>query len=155
MACLFYVLPMMSEGSLGVWHWEQQSTSCPQFIRGTLLVKPARKHRRHWAIVGSMLVQRLRRWPNIEPTIAQCLLFAGQLPVLLSSRDQSLPKSHRQPIPGRRPTCTATCCRASQLHSSISLPTSAAATACSQRAADGAEITGTNTAVLQCKAKRQ
>ena len=24
-----------------------------------------------------MLVHRLRRWPNIEPTIAQCLVFAG------------------------------------------------------------------------------
>ena len=31
------------------------------------------------AIVGSMLVQRLRRLPNIEPTMAQCLVFAGFL----------------------------------------------------------------------------
>ena len=32
---------------------------------------------RHRAIVGSMLVHRLRRWPNIKPTMAQCLVFAG------------------------------------------------------------------------------
>ena len=24
-----------------------------------------------------MLVHRLRRWPNIKPTMAQCLVFAG------------------------------------------------------------------------------
>ena len=29
----------------------------------------------HSAIVGSMLVHRLRRWPNIEPTMVQCLVF--------------------------------------------------------------------------------
>ena len=34
-------------------------------------VSPA--NMRHWAIVWSMLVQRLRRWTNIEPTMAQCL----------------------------------------------------------------------------------
>ena len=27
--------------------------------------------------VGSMLVRRLRRRPNIEPTLIQCLVFAG------------------------------------------------------------------------------
>ena len=26
--------------------------------------------------VGAMLVQRLRRWPNIEPTVSQCPVFA-------------------------------------------------------------------------------
>ena len=31
----------------------------------------------HCAIVGSMLVQRRRRWTNIKPTMAQCLVFAG------------------------------------------------------------------------------
>ena len=31
----------------------------------------------HRAIAGSMLVHRLRRWPNIEPTMTQCLVFAG------------------------------------------------------------------------------
>ena len=27
--------------------------------------------------VGPMLVHRLRRWPNIGPTLAQCNVFAG------------------------------------------------------------------------------
>ena len=34
------------------------------------------KQRRHWAIVGLMLVQRLWRWPNIKLTMVQCLVFA-------------------------------------------------------------------------------
>ena len=29
-----------------------------------------------FAIVGSMLAHRLRRWPNIEPTMGQCPVFA-------------------------------------------------------------------------------
>ena len=33
---------------------------------------------RHWAIVGSMLGQRRRRWTNIELTMAQCLLLVGE-----------------------------------------------------------------------------
>ena len=32
---------------------------------------------RHRAIVGSMLGQRRRRWANIDPTMALCLMFAG------------------------------------------------------------------------------
>ena len=32
---------------------------------------------RHSAIVDSMLDHRLRRWPNFEPTMAECLMFAG------------------------------------------------------------------------------
>ena len=32
---------------------------------------------RHWTIVGSMLGQRRRRWTNIDQTMAQCLMFAG------------------------------------------------------------------------------
>ena len=31
----------------------------------------------HWASVCSMLGQRRRRWTNIELTLAQCLVFAG------------------------------------------------------------------------------
>ena len=30
---------------------------------------------RHWVNAGSMLVHRLRRWPNIEPALAHCLVF--------------------------------------------------------------------------------
>ena len=30
-----------------------------------------------------MLGHRLRRWPNIVPTIVQCLVFAGILPTCL------------------------------------------------------------------------
>ena len=32
-------------------------------------------------IVGSMLGQRLRRWTNIEPTMAQCIVFTEMLHV--------------------------------------------------------------------------
>ena len=31
---------------------------------------------RYWANVASMLAHRLRRWPNMKPTLAQCLMFA-------------------------------------------------------------------------------
>ena len=30
----------------------------------------------HWPIDGSMLVQLLRRWYNIDPLMVECLLFA-------------------------------------------------------------------------------
>ena len=32
---------------------------------------------KHWTNVGSMLTHRLRRWSNIDPTLYQCLVFAG------------------------------------------------------------------------------
>ena len=32
---------------------------------------------RHWAGVVLMLCHRLRRWPNVETSLAQCLVFAG------------------------------------------------------------------------------
>ena len=35
---------------------------------------------RYLAITGSMLVHRLRRWPNIEPEMAQCLVFSRNTP---------------------------------------------------------------------------
>ena len=35
---------------------------------------------RHWIIVGSMLGHRRRRWPSNEPTMIECLVFAGILP---------------------------------------------------------------------------
>ena len=31
----------------------------------------------HCTNVGSMLGQRLQRWPNIVPTLVQCIVFAG------------------------------------------------------------------------------
>ena len=31
----------------------------------------------HWTKVGLMLSHRLRRWPNIKPTLVQCVLFTG------------------------------------------------------------------------------
>ena len=41
--------------------------------------RPAHIHR---PIDGSMLVQLLRRWSNIDPSMPECLLLAGvQLPV--------------------------------------------------------------------------
>ena len=33
---------------------------------------------RHWTNVGLMLGRRRRRRPNINPTLAQCLVFAGE-----------------------------------------------------------------------------
>ena len=33
-------------------------------------------NRIHWANVGLMLGQRRRRWPNIKPALAQCIVFA-------------------------------------------------------------------------------
>ena len=38
----------------------------------------------HRANVGLMLGHRLRRWPNIKPTLAQCIVFAG-----INYRDRS------------------------------------------------------------------
>ena len=32
----------------------------------------------HWNNVGLMLAHRLRRWPNIKPTLFQCVVFAGE-----------------------------------------------------------------------------
>ena len=29
--------------------------------------------------VGLMLDQRLRRWPNIEPTLGRCIVFTGNM----------------------------------------------------------------------------
>ena len=34
-----------------------------------------------------MLGHRLRRWPNIGPTMAQCLVFAGDLQIYTSTID--------------------------------------------------------------------
>ena len=34
-------------------------------------------HTRHWINGGSMLARRLRRRPNIDPTLIQCLVLAG------------------------------------------------------------------------------
>ena len=31
----------------------------------------------HWTNAGLMLGQRLRRWPNIKPTLVQCIVFIG------------------------------------------------------------------------------
>ena len=39
---------------------------------------------RYWAIVGSMLAHRLRRWPTIDPAMGQCLVLAGMDPHLSS-----------------------------------------------------------------------
>ena len=34
----------------------------------------------HLASVGLMLAHRLRRWPNIKPTLSECLVLAGISP---------------------------------------------------------------------------
>ena len=40
----------------------------------------------HWPNVGLMLVQRRRRWTNINPTLGQYLVFAGrQLHIFFTS----------------------------------------------------------------------
>ena len=40
----------------------------------------------HWTIVGSMLAKLRRRWTNIEPTMDQCIVFAGNC-LLLGKRN--------------------------------------------------------------------
>ena len=47
-------------------------SGCAKFVAARLA-----QQTRGSAIVGLMLVQRLRRWPNIKPTMSQRLLFAG------------------------------------------------------------------------------
>ena len=38
----------------------------------------------HWASVGLMWVHRLRRWTHIKPTLAQHLVFAGWVCLVLT-----------------------------------------------------------------------
>ena len=46
--------------------------------RRTMAGSPALpENTRHWIIVGTMLGHRRRRWPNNEPTMIECLVFAG------------------------------------------------------------------------------
>ena len=40
---------------------------------------------KHWTIVGSMLVHRLRRWTNIKPTVVQRLACDGEWQLKLQS----------------------------------------------------------------------
>ena len=63
---------------------------------------------RHWPKAGSMLVLRLRRRPNIEPTLGQCLVFAGKMLVFIESlwSDVGMPH-HPSPandFPSARPS---------------------------------------------------
>ena len=61
-------------------HWV--NTSCLWWDDKLALLRQVHTvpaNRRHWTIVGSMLVHRLRRWPNIDRAMVQCLLFAGIL----------------------------------------------------------------------------
>ena len=47
--------------------------------RPMLPVQSTAQQTRHWNNVGSMLACRLRRWSNMNPTLVQCLKFAGRL----------------------------------------------------------------------------
>ena len=42
---------------------------------------PLAAHAKCLTDAGSMLVHRLRRWPNIETALVQHLVFAGTIPV--------------------------------------------------------------------------
>ena len=42
-----------------------------------LMGKNTPRKQRHTPIAGSMLVQRLRRWPNIDTVLGGCLMFAA------------------------------------------------------------------------------
>ena len=49
-----------------------------------------------------MLVHRLRRWPNIEPTMGQCIVFAGELnepstPVCFTHGEGERPMQYQRP----------------------------------------------------------
>ena len=50
-------------------------------------VNPA--NTRHSPIAGAMLVQRLRRWPNIEPAMGECLAFAENMMMMAADDDHS------------------------------------------------------------------
>ena len=55
----------------------------------------------HWISAGLMLVQRLRRWPNIKPTLIQCVVYPSKsdpLPPVLPGV-----RSHRQTLSNRCP----------------------------------------------------
>ena len=53
----------------------------------------------HWPNVGSMLCHRLRHWPNIEPALGQCIVFAGM--VVSPPTTRSTPaNTRRSPIAG-------------------------------------------------------
>ena len=48
-----------------------------------------------------MLVHRLRRWPNIEPTMGQCIVFAGlnepSTPVCFTYGGSERPMQYQRP----------------------------------------------------------
>ena len=49
---------------------------------------------RHWDSVGLLLVHRLRRWPNIKPTLSQCLVLAGIVLALPAKIDAKYPATN-------------------------------------------------------------
>ena len=48
--------------------------------------------RSRWTNVGSMLGQRRRRWTTIDPSLSECLVFAGKEQLLLCGETQGLTK---------------------------------------------------------------
>ena len=55
-----------------------QRLICWPTLKSTILKHPA--NTRHPPDVRPMMVHRLRRWPNISPTLGGCLLFAREGP---------------------------------------------------------------------------
>ena len=65
------------------WFWNIKRTFMPvtswsvMFIMISSVNRPTPANTTHWNNVGLMLGHRLRRWPNIKPTLFQCVVFAG------------------------------------------------------------------------------
>ena len=56
-----------------------QISLCRLVQRVTQYSQPYPENTIHWANAGLLLVQRRRRWANINPALAQCIVFAGIL----------------------------------------------------------------------------
>ena len=63
---LLYIIYGDSWRDLGTHHQHQEAPANSQTST------------RRWAVAGLMLGQRRRRWPNISPAAAQCLVLAGR-----------------------------------------------------------------------------
>ena len=56
---------------------DSKSYIAPASIIYQLILDGSPENTRHCTNVGTMLARRLRRRPNIETTLVQCLVFAG------------------------------------------------------------------------------
>ena len=60
-----------------VWSGFEPAAAGLSRVLWAVVIAAYTDNERHSPIAGSMLGQRLRRWPNIEQTMAQCLVIAA------------------------------------------------------------------------------